>query len=350
MRIEDTLTIVLMIVIVLTLCSALSSTLNASISVVVTAAVEKYALKEAFHNILNISVLIPVELNPHYIPIRPSMIKIVKRSEIYVPLWHFPFEYKLASSIHGIYIIKLSQYVKNGLRFLKYPNTSIVNSHGWWLDPYNMLSLVKTVEIILVRQYPSLKNIIEIYYDSFRHSIQVLHSYLLHVGHEIRRYCTDVVIVCACPAFEYLMHSMNLTCIVLRDNFGIEKLLIKKGRGKYIILLADFQKNTKYSWYFEDLIRGGNGVILYLPVLGSVNVNITYTGLLYSMSGRILEACKIISQNTGEHSYSQSNFSLIFIVYTLAILLSICLVVVASFSRNYSRRLSSLKNIIRTIY
>ncbi|NPA99812.1 MAG: zinc ABC transporter solute-binding protein [Crenarchaeota archaeon] len=309
------------------------------INVTVTVPIEEYALHEAFPDILHIDVLLSGETNPHYIPLRPSMIKIVERSDIYVPLWHFPIEYRLAQMIRNrILIVDLRDYEKNGLKILYFPGSNIPDTHGWWLDPENMLALVKSFEDILKKKYPQLSKTAYNDLIIFKDRIHELENYLHMIGKEIRRQCPDVVIVCANPATLYLVHDLGLSCIVIRQGENIKIMKIISNNRPLIILLADFQKGTKLDWFYRQLLRRHIGTILYISILGSVNVNITYTGLLYSISGELYGTCISLTREArSSRSSSAFNTDLIYVVYVLLVLLSICIIVLVSMFRRVYR-------------
>jgi len=305
------------------------------INVTVTAPVEEYALHEAFPRILHINVLISGETNPHYTPLRPSMINIVERSTIYVPLWHFPVEYRIIQVVEGkVLIPKLRDYEKNGLKILYFPGTRIPDTHGWWLDPENMLALVKSFEEILQERYSQLSQILQNDLTIFKCRIKQLENYLHIIGRKIREECSEVIIVCANPATLYIVHDLDLNCIVIREGETVKIMKIISKNKPLIILLADFQKGTKLDWYYRQLLRNHPGTILYISILGSVNVNITYTGLLYSIGGELYGACISLAHEVELSRGGVSlNVDLIYVIYVLLVLLAICIIVLISMFR-----------------
>ncbi len=332
MRIEKIIIILLILTI---LVAALSNVVQSRECIVVTAPIEKYALEQVLPKNYTIITILTGNVNPHYIPVKPRMISKVKMCQIYIPLWHFSIEYRLIK--YAKIVTTLKDYEKNGLKFLKYPYTDIVNSHGWWLYPENMKALIKSTLPKLCIVYRCSRDIVEIYYRKFDEDIEKLEQYLKYIGERIKIECPGIVIVCTSPALQYLAYSMNISCIVIREGLNIQNIFKYYRNRKFIILMASFQKGTRESWYFKDLIRGGRGVIIYVPILGDVNVNYTYTGFLYTLAGEIYGAC--ISLNNMNNSFrTTSENYYTYILYVLSILLSICLVIIVGFLRSYKVR------------
>ena len=330
--------------IVTSLVLALSHICFAQINVTVTAPVVSYALTQAFGDLLHIKVLLKGYVNPHYVPVTLSMINKVKKSQIYVPLWHFPLEYRLASyaKFHNIIVPTIEQYFKNGLKFLKYPGTTLNNTHGWWLYPENMLALVKAVAKILIENNPEYTDMIELKLKQFSKDIQHLEKTLSYIGREIRtlqsRY--RIFLVCACPAFQYLLKSLNVSCIVLHEvsmTEAVSKIL--KMRGVPIIMLAEFQKGTKLDYYMRNLALRKRGIVLYLPVLGLDNENVTYTEYIMYLVGKLYGAMTSVSFSYHAQS-SSANVNYIYVLYVLASITCILLVITVSALRRISSRLS----------
>jgi len=303
------------------------------INITVTVPIEKYAISEAFPDIVHVSVLLSGETNPHYIPFRLSMIKIVERSQIYVPLWHFPIEYRLAELIKNrITILTLEDYKREGLIFLNYPGTNIPDTHGWWLDPDNMLALItalykKMLDISTDRME------IEKDYKIFVKRILQLNIFLRDFGKIMKRECKNVIIICANPATLYVVHDLGLDCVVVREGENINAIKSINMNRPILVLLASFQRGTKIDWFYRTLVRKHPGTIEYLDILGSVNVNITYTGLLYNIAGKLYGACIALSHVQNHHVEKSSNSDLIYVTYVLSVLLAICVIVILSMLR-----------------
>ncbi len=333
---QESANLIKVLIIILILTLLISNVHAYIINVTVTVPVEEYALNEAFPGLLHIDVLITGETNPHYIPLRPSMINIVEKSAIYVPLWHFPVEYRLAQVVNGkVMITRLEDYEKNGLKILNFPGSKIPDTHGWWLDPENMLALVKSLEEKLSEEYPQFSNVLHNDFKIFKLRIEQLENYLRILGNKIRKYCPKVIIICANPATLYIVHDLGLNCIVVREGENMKVLRIISRNRPLIILLADFQKGTKVDWFYRQLLRNHLGAILYVSILGSVNVNITYTGLLYSIGGELYGACISLTHEV-ELSRGGSaifNIDLVYVIYVLLVLLSICIIVLISMFR-----------------
>ncbi len=324
-------------ILILVILSSSFMTYAYIINVTVTIPIEQYAIYEAFPHIVHVYTLLSGETNPHYTPLRPSMIRIVEKSLIYVPLWHFPIEYRIAHVVkRKIIVITLEDYKRHGLKFLRYPETDIPDTHGWWLNPYNMLALIETLKNYIIRIDPKDRTIVTFDYEMFKNRIIQLSRYLRTLGRSIKKYCKNVIIVCANPATLYIIHDLGLQCIVVREEQSTEILKLFNTRKPLLILLAKFQKGTKIDWFYQSLIRKYGGTVLYVDTLGSVNVNITYTGLLYTIGGEIYGSCLALSHEAHRSGGSNRGSELVYVTYVLAVLLAICVIIIISmFRRGY---------------
>ncbi|GEM_PF-5020272 len=322
------------------LAAQVTSIASAYINVTVTIPVEAYALRQAFGNLLHINVLVSGYVNPHYVPVTTSMVKTVLSSQIYVPLWHLPLEYRLASlaETQGVSVPSLQSYEKNGLIFLKYPETNLNNTHGWWLYPKNILALVKSVGQLIEKKFPQYQIVVHEDIDRFSNEIELLENNLLIIGERLRKDIENkrITIICACPALQYLMKSLGLDCIVLREVSQVVKVS-HLPHGELLVLLADFQRGTKIDYYMHSLVERVGGLVVYIPILGIENLNMTYSEYMMYIVGKVREAVQSMQATSSSIAHAGETMY-IYVMYVLIVVTSIMLVLTVSALRRLSLR------------
>ncbi len=335
------LILLLIFIFIITMLVLLCNTVHAEekITIVVSAPIEKYILSQLLGNITVIKSILSGEYEPHLQLLTRKMISMVLKSDLYVPLYHFEFEYRLIKICeqHSIPIVRVNMH---RLILLRFPHTKIINTHGWWLLPENALYLANcTLQVIKLR-FPELANYLQGRYEQFRQDIHRLSIILRRLGEKARylKNMNNALLVCAAPV-QYLLESLNLTCDVVISEKGLSSsqiLLIEKHRGPVIALLANFQRDSAVDRALSDIVKRKGGTILYIPVIGLRNYNMSYTSFMLLYSGEILGALSSAKFSVAtikkKSAYTYGDV-LLYVCLLLAALLAISLIINISLLR-----------------
>ncbi len=329
------LTFVLMIVTLL----SLSVVVHASNKIVIAVSipVEKYILSQALGNIVSVRSLLSGEYEPHLQEVTRNIISQVLRSDLYVPVYHFEFEYRLISvcSENNIPVVKIDL---RKLVLLRFPHTSTVNMHGWWLLPENALYLANSTVKILEREYPELASYLEARLSKFVHDIERIRQILSSFGNQARRLknLKNVLLVCSPPA-EYMVAALNLTCDVVVSERTLSSktvLILSRHQGPILALLANFQRGSAIDRLLSSMVSRKGGAVLYIPFIGLRRYNMTYTEYMLTYEGEILGALAAVRPTVSmTRGRSSSANLLLYVCILLGTLLVMSLIVNISLLR-----------------
>jgi len=320
-----------------TLASCSSAEIKNKITVVVSIPFEKYILKQVLGNLAEVKTLISGEYEPHLQTLTQEMISSVLNSDIYVPVYHFEFEYRLIR-LCTQYNIPFVTIDMHRLKLLRYPHIGTLNTHGWWILPENAITLANYTIDTLCRQFPELSSYLTRRLIMFERDVKRVLNVLKSVSVEISLYRkrNHVLIVCAPPA-QYLLYSINNTCdIILSERVQLPSLIIslEKHKGPIVALLANFQRGSELSRMLKELIKRKGGTILYIPFIGLKNLNITYTEFLLMYTYEILGAVKSASLRSElKAKHTSTNELLLYTCILLGTLLLISVIINLSLLR-----------------